>query len=206
MTIHLLAPKDRSKWNPIWHKCYNIWESGPYEVKLWGDEDVDILLKEDDEEFYNKYLNQLDPIYKFDLVRYIILEKYGGAYFDMDVEINFDFIPLLDLNEIYFAEGEDNCIVSNHIIISPIDYLYWYNIRQELKLKLINKFDKAKKNPFWTLETVGPIGLSYVLATNKYKYTPLSKWHFGSMKSKLQFCIHHTTHNWTKNNLAHYEI
>ena len=199
MIIHLLAPKDKSKWDPIWHKCYNIWESSPYEIKMWYDEDIDNLLREDDKEFYTTYLNKLDPIYKYDYVRYIILEKFGGAYFDIDVEILFDFISLLNPNKIYISEGENNCLVSNHIMVSPPDHEFWYNIRQKLKYKLIGSFLKALESEYWTIETLGPIGLSYILADNQYSYTPLSKWHFGSRKTNLQFCIHHTTNTWTKN-------
>ena len=57
-------------------------------------------------------------------------------------------------------------------------------------------FDKAKTDVYYTIETVGPIGLSYVLAKEKYKYTPLSRYHFGSENTDLQFCVHHSTNVW----------
>ena len=129
MLIHLIAPKDQTKWLEVWHHCYNIWKSTPYKIKMWHDEDVDQLLKEDDEEFFD-ILNTLSPIYKFDYVRYLILEKFGGAYFDMDVELIINFIPLLNPNKIYLSEGENNCLISNHIMISPPDFLFWFNIKK----------------------------------------------------------------------------
>ena len=206
MVIHLIAPKNKDKWSSIWHTCYEKWKSSPYKIKMWHDEDVDKLIKEDDEEFFKDYLSKLDPIYKWDYVRYIILEKFGGAYFDMDVEIIKDFIPLLHPKKVYIAEGEGNCLVSNHIMISPPDHYYWYNIKQKIKYRLINQFEKSKQSCYWTIETVGPVGLSYILADNRYKYTPLSKWHFGSKNTNLQLCIHHTTHQWTDGKTSPFEI
>jgi mannosyltransferase OCH1-like enzyme len=209
MTIHLIAAgklQNPKNWPKTWHRCYDIWKSSPYKIKLWGDKDIDNLLLEDDEDFFKDYLSKLDPIYKWDYVRYVILGKLGGAYFDLDVEIKINFIPLLNPETIYISEGEDNCLVSNHIIISPPNYQYWYNIRQEAKYRLIKRFKKAKENGYWTIETVGPIGLSYILADKRYRYTPLSKWHFGSVDTDLQFCIHHTTHKWSDEIVAPFKI
>ena len=87
MTIHFLAPEDKDKWNPIWEKCFNTWAQTKHDINVWTDEGIDKLLQEDDIYFYENYLNKLDNIYKFDYVRYIILEKYGGAYFDIDIEL-----------------------------------------------------------------------------------------------------------------------
>lgn len=200
MTIHLIAPKNKNKWSEIWHKCYNIWESSPYKIKMWNDEDVDQLLKKDDAEFFD-IINKLDPIYKFDYVRYVILEKFGGAYFDMDVEVLIDFIPLLNPNKIYLSEGEKNCLISNHIMISPPEFIFWYNIKNYAKQKLIKNFSKCKDSEFWTIETVGPIALSNFLLKNplNYKYTLLSIHQFSNIDSSLSFSKHHSTNSWTIN-------
>jgi mannosyltransferase OCH1-like enzyme len=199
MIIHLIAPKDQTKWPEIWHKCYNIWKTSPYEIKMWHDEDVDNLLKEDDEEFFN-IINTLDPIYKWDYVRYIILGRFGGAYFDMDVEIiDGTFLPKLDPHRIYIAEGEGNCLVSNFIMISPPDMEFWYTIKKHSQHRLLQNLDKCKESEFWTLETVGPISLSYILSQGQYRYTPLSRHHFDHIHSSLRYAVHHFTHSWTEN-------
>ena len=200
MTIHLIAPKDQKKWPEIWHHCYNIWKTSPYEIRMWDDEDVDQLLKEDDEEFFN-IINELNPIYKFDYVRYVILEKFGGGYFDMDVELTIDFIPLLDPNKIYISEGENNCLISNHIMISPPEFLFWYNIKNYTKQKLIKNLSKCKDSEFWTIETVGPLALSNFLVKHQlgYQYTLLSTHQFSKVNSSLSFSKHHNSKSWTKN-------
>jgi mannosyltransferase OCH1-like enzyme len=200
MLIHLIAPKDQTKWLEVWHHCYNIWKSTPYKIKMWHDEDVDQLLKEDDEEFFD-ILNTLSPIYKFDYVRYLILEKFGGAYFDMDVELIINFIPLLNPNKIYLSEGENNCLISNHIMISPPDFLFWFNIKNYTRQKLIKNLSKCKDSEFWTIETVGPLALSNFLTKNAlgYEYTLLSIHHFSDINSSLSFSKHYSTNSWTKN-------
>jgi mannosyltransferase OCH1-like enzyme len=199
--IHLIAAgkyQDKNNWPSIWEKCYKSIQQLNYQIKIWNNEEIDNELKSDDIDFYKNYLDLLDPIYKWDYIRYIILKKYGGIYMDLDVEVKVNFIEWLNPSKIYLAEGEHNCLVNNHIMISPPEYNLWNNIQHQLKYKLISIFNKAKTNPYYTLETVGPIGLSYILAKEKYPYTPLSRYHFGNRQTHLQFCIHHTSHTWTE--------
>ena len=125
MTIHLIAAGDLenpNNWPKIWSKCYNIWKSSPYKIKLWGDKDINNLLIEDDEGFFKDYLSNLKPIFKWDYVRPLILKKFGGAYFDMDIEIFFDFLPQLNPNVVYIMGGHKEIdkknIVENSIMIS----------------------------------------------------------------------------------------
>jgi len=201
MNIHVITVgryQDEKNWPEIWKLCYNSLIKTGYNISIWKDKDVEELLKEDDNEFYENYLSKLDIIYQIDYVRYIILGKYGGAYFDMDVELKVNFLQWLDPSKVYLAEGEGNCLVNNHIMISPNDHIFWYNIRQNLKYRLIERFDKCKKNGYYTIETLGPIGLSYVLAKEKMFYTPLSRYHFGGEETNLRFCIHHYTNEWSK--------
>jgi mannosyltransferase OCH1-like enzyme len=195
MVIHLIAPKNQSIWSEIWHKCYKIWKSSPYKIKMWYDEDVDDLIKEDDKDFF-KTLNTLDPIYKWDYVRYIILQKFGGAYFDMDVEIIRDFIPLLESKIIYLAEGKTNCFISNHIMISPPNYLIWDGVKNYCKYNILNNYEKCKSHNFWTVEMVGPVALSNYFGKFQPPYQPLSHSHFSEKNSKLSFSKHHYTSVW----------
>ena len=202
MIIHLIAPKDQTKWPKIWHKCYNIWKSSPYKIKMWHDNDVDQLLKEDDEEFFNT-LNSLPPIYKFDYVRYIILEKFGGAYFDMDVEIILNFIPLLKSNKIYLMEGTGGTYVENSIMITPLDLSlneYWKRIKHFCKNK-INALDISKLTNNNINYTVGSQSLSEYFIKHKphrdsYQFDILGYHQFASIYNSLAFSRHHQTSNW----------
>lgn len=135
MVIHLITAgkyQDPNKWPNIWRKCYKSWEGCPYKIKIWNNEKINILLKEDDEEFFN-ILNNLPPIYKWDYVRYIILEKFGGAYFDMDVEIiDSSFFNKLPLNKMFFMEGTSGSYLENSIMITPIN-LYYEEFWEKIK-------------------------------------------------------------------------
>ena len=198
MVIHLLAPKDQSKWPEIWHKCYNIWRSSPYKIKLWDDRDIDDLLKEDDKEFFNT-LNLLPSIYKFDYVRYIILEKFGGAYFDMDVEIVKDFIPLLNLQKNYLMEGTGGTLVENSIMVSSsLPIPIWNRFKMFSKRKILENLDKCQSS-YNVLHYVGPWMMTEMLI-KKYKkdkdYSILGFEQFGNPYSEISFSKHHQTNTW----------
>ena len=59
-------------------------------------------------------------IFKLDYVGSLILEKIGGAYIDMDVELISPFINQIDRNKIYIigASSSDE-VVQNSLMISP---------------------------------------------------------------------------------------
>ena len=204
MTIHLIAAgelENPSKWSKLWHRCYNIWKSSPYEIKLWGDEAIDELLKEDDKEFFTT-LNTLHPIYKWDYIRYLILEKFGGAYFDMDVEIiDPSFFSKLKQGEIYIAEGDWNCHLSNHILINlnptPTNKLIWNSLKEKSKQKIYANLEKCLDNPTHTLYVAGPIFLSTFSSKYHFDHTPLGTYQF-SLLTALSYSIHHNFSNWKK--------
>lgn len=209
MIIHLIAAgklEDPIHWPEIWHKCYNIWKSSPYEIKLWKNKDIDNLLKEDDEEFFNT-LNSLPPVYKWDYVRYLILETYGGAYFDMDVEIVRDFLPHLNPQKIYFMGGKINEYVQNSIMINLLPkgqerFFMWQAIKNTCKFTILNNIDEAKKEEN-TIVMAGPLFLSKWLAQNskflkdlRVEYELLSHHHFSSLTNEISFSRHHHTALW----------
>jgi hypothetical protein len=203
MIIHLLAPKDQTKWPDIWHHCYNIWKTSPYNIKVWHDEDIDQLLKEDDEDFFNT-INTLSPIYKFDYVRYLILQKFGGAYFDIDIEIIKDFIPLLDKNNIYINEGTSGNYLENCLMVASQDEAssspFFERIKDHCKDNILLNYNKCLNDVRHTLYTVGANALSkFIIKQLKYfpiKFNVLAFEHFGSLTNSLSFCRHHYTNNW----------
>jgi len=204
ITIHLLAPNDQFKWHSVWKHCYNIWESSPYEIKMWSDEEVDKLLKEDDEEFFN-ILNTLPPIYKFDYVRYIILEKFGGAYFDMDVEIiNGSFLNTLNPIKMYFMECTLGSYIENSIMIATKIPQYnqdlFYRIKTYIKRKVIDNIEDC--STFNVLKYVGAYALSdwfsrYIHQTNQ-QYEILGQYQFASTTNEIVYTRHHQTSEWNK--------
>lgn len=86
--IHFIAPKDRSRWHPIWERCYPSWSKHflDFEIKLWNDEeDITNFIYEKYPQHYNMFMEFPLHIMKLDFVRFCILHYYGGIYADMDV-------------------------------------------------------------------------------------------------------------------------
>lgn len=203
MTIHLIAPKDKTQWHNSWHECYKSWEKCPYEIKMWHDEDVDQLLKEDNEEFYNT-LSSLPSIYKWDYVRYVILEKFGGAYFDMDVEIvDGSFLNKLNPYKFYYMEGTLGSFIENSILISANPHLgynqdVFYRIKSYIKSKVINNIEDC--TVFNVLKYVGAYALSDWVSRyqhqTKVKYEILGQYQFGSTTNEIVYTRHHYTSIW----------
>lgn len=200
--IHLLAPDDKNKWDSIWFKCYESIQKLNYPIKIWNDKAIDNEIKSDDEEFYNEYLSKLHPIYRWDYVRYIILQRYGGAYLDMDIEVVKDFFPLLSNRKVYIAEGNGGEYVSNCIIISPkgAEEL-WEVIKWWMKKKVIDNFDKCLSDKKYTMWTVGPIALSQYFTKHEKQWGNLPLeilgWHqFSSLTNELAYTRHYYTSVW----------
>lgn len=84
--IHQTAPSDKSTWHPLWEQCQHSWKENfpDFEYRLWSDEDIDELIKEQYTQFWDMYSNFPAHIMKIDFVRFAILHHCGGIYADMD--------------------------------------------------------------------------------------------------------------------------
>jgi mannosyltransferase OCH1-like enzyme len=207
MTIHFLAPEDKDKWGPIWHKCFESWSQTKHDISVWTDEGIDKLLVEDDEEFYINYLNKIPNIYKWDYVRYIILERYGGMYVDMDVELVDDsFFNKLDPYKSYFMEGTLGTLIENSLMISPLnlDLTLWNRLKMRAKTLIISNFEDCN-NPYKVIHYVGAWMISEIVLkyfSNKpfeRKYEILGCHQFANLDSTISFTKHHQTSVWAEN-------
>jgi mannosyltransferase OCH1-like enzyme len=204
MTIHLISTLDKKEWPSIWQKCFNIFISSPYKVKLWNTKDIIDELKKDDLEFYNNYLESLDDIFKIDYIRYIILEKYGGAYFDLDIEIKQDFLQYLDPSRLYFLEGDVGEHVANSLMISPSNGYQdlWAAVKLYMKQRIIKYYTQASQDKYNVVWVIGSTALSnwFIKYYKQYQrplYRSLSILHF-SEEHEISFARHHTTSYWLK--------
>jgi hypothetical protein len=208
MVIHLITAgkyQNQEDWPEIWVKCFNSWAKTKHDICIWNDEGIDRLLQEDDNVFYKQYLSKLDPIYKWDYVRYLILKKYGGAYFDMDVELIDDyFFYKLHPSKIYLMEGTCGTYIENSIMISPLTKLnkdFWKRIQTYSKNKILNKFNDCS-NPHNVVWTVGAQLLSeFFLTQSPHKdhrqYYDILAWeHFGNVEGTINFTKHYQTWTW----------
>jgi len=200
VVIHLVAPRDKSKWNEVWVKCFETIKRLPYKIKIWTDEEIDEILKKDDKEFYYQYFDRLPNIFKYDYVRYILLYRYGGIYMDMDVEVVEDFIPRLDPNMIYFMEGTRGTHVENSIMwAGNKGKQMWEHLKRISRVKMIEDvFFWA--DPVWNImHYVGPWMMSEV-TLRWYKkdvdYQILGHEQFSNPKSAFSVAKHYSTNVW----------
>jgi mannosyltransferase OCH1-like enzyme len=84
--------------------CYQLYTD--YQFFLWDDKLVDDenIIPNDLKPYYN---NNFPPAFKADILRYLIINKHGGLYFDTDFEplkripdnfLNFDFLGAIQNN------------------------------------------------------------------------------------------------------------
>ena len=209
MIIHLIAAGkmgDFNNWPSIWKKCYDKFTKSQHDISIWDDKGIEKELREYDNEFYEEYLSKLDIIYQIDYVRYIILDKYGGAYFDLDVELMVDFLPLLHKKTTYFLEGSFGELISNAIMITYKESNIWESIISKAKFNIIQNFETAKQNNYNTIKLIGPLFLSSWVArfwnnqrlqkTSSPNIELLGYQQFNTALSSFSFSKHHSTHIW----------
>jgi mannosyltransferase OCH1-like enzyme len=125
--IHQLAPKNKKIWHPIWNRCQKSWFSKFKKFKyiMWTDEKIDSFIKKN----YPKHFNLLNScplhIIKLDIVRYMILYRYGGIYVDMDVYCYENFFGDIKKN-IYLNESiSKKEVVQNSLMMCKKNHLFF---------------------------------------------------------------------------------
>ena len=91
------------------HWTKELCDNNPdFEYKFFDDEAVVELI----ETYYPEYVDlfhELESVLKFDLFRYLAIYKYGGFYFDIDMEINCSLSSLTEGHTAIFPkEWEDS--------------------------------------------------------------------------------------------------
>lgn len=126
-------------------KCIASWRKfcPDFEIREWNEDNCDYLSIPFMAEAYaaKKYA------FVSDVMRLIVLEQYGGVYFDTDVEVIRDIMPLLDddgfigfENDQYVNSGQGIAAVPHHPVIQA----------------MIDEYKKLHfTNPDGTMNTVG---------------------------------------------------
>lgn len=197
MVIHQIAPSDRGKWNKTWIECHKSIQALPYEVKIWGDEEINHLLKEDDSDFYN-VINKCPSIYKWDYARYTIIEKFGGAYFDMDIEVKSDWLSKLSPDETYLVEGYLSSGVEASIIVDQNSYRhpFWMHLKMFIQDRVMrpSRYKNEMRNVLWK---TGPLAVTFfvnnwLMEGKSICLLPNRMYQNGEM------AVHHYTNSWVE--------
>jgi mannosyltransferase OCH1-like enzyme len=164
--IHQTAPANKEKWHKAWFTCQESWKKQfpDFEYKLWTDEDNLKLIETDYPWFletYNKYAKNINRI---DIIRYFILDKYGGIYADMDYICIKNFYNILPQNKVSIPESpyKHNEHIQNALMCSPKKHSFWMKVINTSKSRMDNN-DKIDD----ILYITGPKLISDVYDENK---------------------------------------
>jgi len=203
--IHKIAPKDKTKWRPIWESSHNSWlkyyKEPEYKIMMWNDDnDIENFIKDKYNWFYPIYCSYPHKIQKIDIVRYFILYEYGGIYADMDYECFENFYSLLPDNKISIVENRfstknnTSLFLENSLMGSPSYNIFWLKVIKLATNKVCNKLCQLRE--LYILNSTGPMLISKLY--NKNIINILSKIYFNSKnKNKNTIGMHHLTGVWT---------
>lgn len=173
--IHQTAPKDQTKWHPIWFKCQTSWKTyfKDFTYMMWTDEDLDNLIKTDFSWFYDIYKSYDRNISRIDIARYFILYKYGGIYADMDYECFENFYDRLNQAKVSISESPytRNEYLQNALMISPKKHPFWKLVIAEAENRFNSK--KGASSHSDVLYNTGPVLISDVYFSNFDYVIPL---------------------------------
>lgn len=150
--LHQTAPQDESVWHPLWKKCQASWlENFPdFEYKLWNDEDIDRLIRDEYPEFWNTYQEFPVHIMKIDFVRFAFMHKFGGIYADMDYFCYQNFYDDLK-DKAYVVENPfGNDPIENSLMASEKNHPFFYKCMKEAQIR----FQNVKENYNRRLEDI----------------------------------------------------
>jgi len=146
--IHHIAPADRSRWHPMWERCYPSWQEQflDFEHKMWNDEDdIDSIVRYYYPQYYDTYLNFPLHIMRIDFVRFCILHKYGGIYADMDVYCYKNFYNELT-NSVYIQQAPyGDALVENALMASEPNNEFWLKCMDK-SVEVYNDKIKRREN------------------------------------------------------------
>jgi len=198
-------PKRCLPWMKSWQKLNPDWE-----YQLWDEERIKQLKIKD----FNVYSKKINPGYRSDILRYIILSKYGGLYVDTDFEC-LKSIPSNILKYKFIAGlmfGSRPCI-GNSILFSSPNYMLLKRILNKIKLTeykndinsiIQNSGPEIVTKEYFSIEKI--IGKESLILPSNYFY-PYPNFMLNKKVDKykeiedISIGIHHWEMSWMKGNL-----
>ena len=172
-----------------WKKIMPHWEE-----RLWTNKDINI--NEFSQEVIDKINKANSGSQKADIMRYFIIEKYGGFYIDMDT------IPLRTLDPlVYMGEDvilyHDNSLTWQYMCNSPIGAMPHHPLLKEACKRVMN----AEINTADVHMTTGPLLWGTIIAetppNNGKKYAMLNCKFFSKfLEYDQKFGIHTYAASW----------
>ena len=198
-------PKKYWKWMESWKKYNTDWE-----YKLWDEESIK-KLDINQPEIYSKKIN---PGYRSDIIRYIILKKFGGLYVDTDFEClrpipeklrTYKFVSCVIFN--------NKPIIANGMIMSCPNHILLKNILKNINLKdykndinkiMINSGPEKLTTEYFSL--INNIEQECLILPSNYFY-PYPNFMLNTKSNRYEYVdkvtigIHHWEMSWMKGSI-----
>ncbi len=150
--IHQIAPLDKSRWHPMWERCYPSWKKEflDFEHKMWNDEeDINKFVRDYYPQYWQLYLDFPAHIMRIDFVRFCLLHYYGGIYADMDMYCYKNFYTELDTPLMIIEAPYGDEFLESSLMISVPGHQFWIDCMELSKKHFYNEVQKRNiKIPF----------------------------------------------------------
>ena len=166
--IHHIAPADKSRWHPIWEKCYPTWQKHfpEFEHKMWNDgNDIDNFVRDYYPQYWQLYSDFPVHLMRIDFVRFCLLHHFGGIYADMDMFCYKNFYGELNKSVHILESPYGDEFLESSLMISEPNQDFWiecmelsqkrlYETVQKYGIKI--PFNNSRSDQFLFQSAVGP--------------------------------------------------
>lgn len=179
-----------------------------WEYRLWTDKNNMEFVKLNYPDFFDIFRNFPKNIMRADVIRYLIMDKIGGLYLDLDYEMikTFDFKNVsivLPLNRSKkFGDNENS--LGNCIFASVANHPFWKDV-----IDYLTKNQIIVSEYIQVLDATGPGFLTKIFYENQYEniYTPdrmvfhppvpaNKKEYYEILNNGISYGIHHGWGSW----------
>lgn len=171
--IHQTWKTDKvpTKWKGYVKKVRSL--NPDWEYRLWTDEGNEDFVKEYFPDFLETFMNFPKNIMRADVIRYLLMYKYGGVYLDLDYEFlepfNFGEHEVILPLERSIAYGDDRNQLGNCVFASVAGHQFWKDAIESLKQNppQISEYTEV-------VEATEPMFLNRIYNENSYEgiHTP----------------------------------
>ena len=165
--IQMPLPFVLQKLSKTWIDIHPDWE-----YKLWGEKEIDAFVRTEYPQYYTAFCSLPFDMQRWDTVRFLILNMYGGMHVDCDYECLENIEPLLADHTCCIAlEPDKHCqmynvpnFLNSALFASVPNHPFLQRIIEQIFSNTECSFSPQNK-PMYILNTTGPLMLSHLYQT-----------------------------------------
>lgn len=156
-----VIPGELRRYVASWKRFNPSWE-----YRFWNDSTALTLVQRDYGWFMPTFLKFRSGVERSDILRYILLHRFGGVYADLDMECLRSFTPLLARGQVFLGaepheharrQGRRNLLLCNALMGSPPGDSFWLAVLRSLEQEVSGLLSWAELTP---VDTTGPVFLT----------------------------------------------